>query len=84
MASHTASPTFGIACSVLGAVCVALFAWSRRQSQRTTKSNAAILAGRREPQGKGIMIGVVDETQTSAAESAFYLGRKVPDMRGGA
>jgi arylsulfatase A-like enzyme len=69
---------------IIAAMLDKLFAWSRRQSQRTTKSNAAILAGRREPQGKGIMIGVVDETQTSAAESAFYLGRKVPDMRGGA
>ena len=55
-----------------------LHAWARRQAQRQTKPNAAILAQRRNMGGLGVMIGVVDETQVPASEVARYTGRKAP------
>ena len=58
-----------------------LFAWARRQSQRQTRSNGAIMAARGESQGKGIFIGIVDESAAPAEQSAFYTGRKAADHR---
>ncbi|MAW88296.1 MAG: phosphonate monoester hydrolase [Phyllobacteriaceae bacterium] len=59
----------------------ALFAWARRPSQRTTVPNAKVLATRRKPGGKGVMIGVVDEADADPAQIVHYVGRKVPDKR---
>jgi arylsulfatase A-like enzyme len=55
-----------------------LFTWARRQAQRQTKSNAAIVQGRRAMGGKGVLIGVVDETQVPPEETVKYRGRRVP------
>ncbi|MCB1406533.1 MAG: sulfatase-like hydrolase/transferase, partial [Rhodobacteraceae bacterium] len=58
-----------------------LFAWTRRQSQRVTRSNAEILAQRRSSGGLGVMIGVVDADDVSPEDSAKYRGHKVADHR---
>ena len=68
---------------VVAAMYDKLNAWARRQSQRQTKSNAAIVAGRRAMGGVGVFIGVVAPGQMPPEEEAWYLGRKAPDMRRG-
>ncbi|MEZ5808935.1 MAG: sulfatase-like hydrolase/transferase [Zhengella sp.] len=59
----------------------ALFAWARRPSQRTTVPNSKVLATRKKPGGKGVMIGVVDEADADPAQTIHYVGRKAPDKR---
>ncbi|MFP1631990.1 sulfatase-like hydrolase/transferase [Zhengella sp. ZM62] len=59
----------------------ALAAWARRPSQRTTVPNAQVLATRKKPGGKGVMIGVVEEADADPAQIVHYVGRKAPDKR---
>jgi arylsulfatase A-like enzyme len=59
-----------------------LSAWARRPSQRTTIPNGTLMAFRRKPSGKGVMIGVVDEDDAPQALTIHYRGRKAIDKRG--
>ena len=40
-----------------------------------------MLATRKKPGGKGVMIGVVDEADADPAQTIHYVGRKAPDKR---
>ncbi len=56
--------------------------WAKRPSQRTTISNATLLANRTKPSTKGVMIGVVDEEDAPPKLTVHYRNRKAPDKRG--
>ena len=49
--------------------------WARRISQRTTMSEADIVAARTASRGKGIVIGVYDEADVPAELTVKYRGR---------
>jgi arylsulfatase A-like enzyme len=49
--------------------------WARRPSQRTTMSDAAILAGRGRGRRKGVMPGVFDATEVEQEVLGRYRGR---------
>jgi arylsulfatase A-like enzyme len=53
----------------------ALHAWGLRLSQRTTRSEAQMLAARGKSQRKGILIGVWDENELPAELWSGYLGK---------
>ena len=67
---------------VIAALYDHMFAWARRQSQRQTLSNAAIVHKRRNLGGQGVMIGVVTEADMPPEATIRYRNRKAPDMRG--
>jgi hypothetical protein len=50
--------------------------WGMRQSQRTTRSDAEIAAGRGSAQRRGILIGVWDERDIPAELWSRYLGHE--------
>ncbi len=52
--------------------------WARRSSQRVTKSDAEIDAGKSDPKGVGIVLGVYDEGEIDAALTVKYRGQ-TPD-----
>ncbi len=52
--------------------------WARRQSQRTTRSDADMLARRKSSKGVGIVIGVYDEDEIDPRLTPFYRGRPRP------
>ena len=54
-----------------------LFKWARRPAQRTTVSKKKLMAMRTGSRGKGIVIGVYDETEMPEALTVKYRGRKV-------
>jgi arylsulfatase A-like enzyme len=56
----------------------ALHHWSLRQSQRTTRSEAGMLAARGEAPRRGILIGVWDENDVPAEQWSRYLGDEKP------
>ena len=60
-----------------------LFAWTRRQSQRTTRSEAQLMEMRTKSGGRGVIIGVYDENDVPLNLTVKYRGRKAPDMRKG-
>jgi len=49
--------------------------WARRSSQRVTKSDAEIDAGKSDPKGVGIVLGVYDETEIDPALTVKYRGQ---------
>ena len=49
--------------------------WARRSSQRVTKSDAEIDAGRSDPKGVGIVLGVYDKTEIDPALTVKYRGQ---------
>lgn len=49
--------------------------WARRLSQRTTRSDADMLARRKSSKGVGIVIGVYDENEIDPRLTQFYRGR---------
>jgi arylsulfatase A-like enzyme len=53
-----------------------LHAWSLRQSQRTTRSEARMLAARGEAPLHGILIGVWDESDVPEEQWSRYLGEE--------
>ena len=53
----------------------ALARWGWRQSQRTTRSEAEIIAARGSSQRRGILIGVWDEAELPAELWRSYLGQ---------
>ena len=60
---------------VVAAMYERLGAWARRPAQRTTRSDAAIVAARKGSDGVGILIGVEDPSEVSPEAAAAYLGR---------
>jgi arylsulfatase A-like enzyme len=56
----------------------ALHHWSLRLSQRTTRSEAAMLAARSEAPRRGILVGVWDESDVPAELWSRYLGDEEP------
>ena len=57
-----------------------LFAWSRRQSQRTTRSEQQLMDMRSANRGLGIFIGVYDENDTPLDLTVKIRGRSAqPD-----
>jgi arylsulfatase A-like enzyme len=53
--------------------------WARRLSQRTTRSDAQIIAERGRSGGRGVTLGVYDEGDLPAALTQFYRGTPRPD-----
>ena len=53
-----------------------LFTWTRRVSQRTTRSEAQLLAMRTKSRGRGIVLGVYDENDVPLDLTVKYRGRK--------
>jgi len=58
-----------------------LFAWARRSSQRTTRSQAQLLEMRTNSRGRGVILGVYDENDTPLEFTVKYRGRKAKDHR---
>ena len=53
-----------------------LFAWARRPSQRTTRSEEQLIGMRSRSGGTGIMIGIYDENDTPLELTVKYRNRK--------
>ena len=53
-----------------------LFAWTRRQSQRTTRSEQQLIDMRTRSRGKGVILGVYDENDAPLDLTVKYRGRK--------
>ncbi|MCE8527269.1 sulfatase-like hydrolase/transferase [Ruegeria pomeroyi] len=53
-----------------------LFRWTRRQSQRTTRSEEQLIAMRTKSRKRGIVLGIYDENETPLELTAKYRGRK--------
>ena len=49
--------------------------WARRMSQRVTRSDAEIDAGKANPKGVGIVLGVYDESEIDPALTVKYRGQ---------
>jgi len=60
-----------------------LFEWTRRQSQRTTRSEDQLIAMRTNTRGRGVVIGVYDENDTALDLTVKYRGRTARDMKSG-
>ena len=58
-----------------------LFQWSRRVSQRTTRSEDQLIEMRAKARGRGVVIGVYDENDTPLELTTKYRGLKVKDRR---
>ena len=56
-----------------------LATWARRLSQRTTRSDAQIVAERGRSPTRGITLGVYDEDDIPSAMTRFYRGKPRPD-----
>lgn len=54
-----------------------LFAWTRRMSQRTTRSEEQLIAMRTGTRKRGVVIGIYDENDTPLELTVKYRGRKV-------
>ncbi|MCB1385832.1 MAG: sulfatase-like hydrolase/transferase [Nitratireductor sp.] len=55
--------------------------WAKRPSQRTTITDAKLVAGRSAKSRKGVMIGVVEEEDAEPELTLHYRGRKAADLR---
>ena len=53
-----------------------LFAWTRRVSQRTTRSEAQLIAMRTKSRRRGVVLGVYDENDVPLDLTVKYRGRK--------
>ncbi|WP_167647737.1 sulfatase-like hydrolase/transferase [Mameliella alba] len=60
-----------------------LFAWTRRPSQRTTRSEAQLMEMRQKSGRRGVVLGVYDENDVPLELTVRYRGRKAPDMKRG-
>jgi len=56
--------------------------WARRLSQRTTKSDAQIVADRTGSATRGVTLGLYDEDDIPAHLTQFYRGKPRPDPAG--
>lgn len=59
----------------------ALNAWARQAPQRTTVTDAEIVAGRRSREGMGPIIGIARPEDVKPERAARYMGTVVPDKR---
>ena len=75
--------TSSILTPLQGASCAAS-AWTRRQSQRTTRSEAQLIEMRTKSRKRGVVIGVYDENDTPLELTVKYRGRKARNMKDGA
>ncbi|WGW02981.1 sulfatase-like hydrolase/transferase [Tropicibacter oceani] len=60
-----------------------LFRWTRRQSQRTTRSEEQLIEMRTKSRKRGVILGVYDENDTDLDLTVKYRGRKAPNMKAG-
>lgn len=60
-----------------------LFAWARRPSQRTTRSEEQLKQMRTKSRGRGVILGIYDENDTPLELTVKYRGRKAPNMKTG-
>ena len=60
-----------------------LFAWARRPSQRTTRSEEQLLEMRSKSRNRGVVLGVYDENETPLELTVRYRNRKAADMKSG-
>ncbi|GAA6202814.1 sulfatase-like hydrolase/transferase [Aquicoccus sp. SU-CL01552] len=60
-----------------------LFAWTRRASQRTTRSEEQLIEMRTKTRKRGVVIGIYDENDTPLDLTVKYRGRTAPDMKAG-
>ena len=58
-----------------------LFAWTRRTSQRTTRSEEQLIAMRSKSRGRGVVVGVYDENDTPLELTVKYRDRKARPYR---
>lgn len=58
-----------------------LFAWTRRQSQRTTRSEAQLIEMRTKSRGRGVVLGVYDENEFPLELTVKYRGRRARPYR---
>lgn len=58
-----------------------LFCWARRNSQRTTRSDAQLMEMRQQSRQRGIIVGVYDENDIPLKFTTRYRGRKAEDRR---
>ncbi|WP_170755745.1 sulfatase-like hydrolase/transferase [Ruegeria lacuscaerulensis] len=58
-----------------------LFAWTRRQSQRTTRSEAQLIEMRTKSRGRGVVVGIYDENDMPLELTVKYRGRKARPYR---
>ncbi|MEM8730713.1 MAG: sulfatase-like hydrolase/transferase [Pseudomonadota bacterium] len=65
---------------VIAALYDKLFAWARRPSQRTTRSDDALLNMRGRSDGVGVLVGVYDETDAAPELTVHYRNRKARPM----
>ena len=56
-----------------------LAVWGRRLSQRTTRSDAQIIAERERSRTRGITLGIYDESELPLPFTQFYRGKPRPD-----
>ena len=68
---------------IISAMYDKLFAWTRRVSQRTTRSEEQLMEMRTKTRRRGVVIGVYDENDTPLELTVRYRGRKAPDMKTG-
>ncbi len=59
-----------------------LNSWARRPSARTTRSNASFINYRTNAPRSGVLIGIVDATETTPDKAQFYVGLKAENKRG--
>ncbi len=67
---------------VIGRMYDKLFKWTRRASQRTTRSEAQLLAMRGQSGRRGVLIGIYDENDVPLELTVHYRGRKVANRKG--
>lgn len=58
-----------------------LFTWTRRQSQRTTRSEAQLIEMRTKSRGRGVVVGIYDENEMPLELTVKYRGRKARPYR---
>lgn len=58
-----------------------LFRWTRRVSQRTTRSEAQLLEMRSKSGRRGVVIGIYDENDMPLELTVRYRDRKAPNMK---
>jgi arylsulfatase A-like enzyme len=60
-----------------------LFAWTRRPSQRTTRSRAQLEEMRAKTRRRGVIIGIYDENEAPLELTVKYRNRTAPNMKQG-
>jgi arylsulfatase A-like enzyme len=67
--------------TVIDAMYARLFEWTRRQSQRTTRSEEQLIEMRTKTRKRGVVIGVYDENDTPLELTVKYRDRKARPYR---